>query len=160
VGNRSLVEAGDVVLAALPSHSPSGREQEGTRPVVVAGVPPEPLRYPVVVVVPLTTQRGTWAEANPAIYPTLEPGAGGLPAEPTVLLDQVRAIDARRVVQYLGTLSKKRLWTPQRRTPEGPLVAQVATVPAPPRALPLSLDPPNPSSTNVRYRPCCLMRSS
>ena len=107
MGNRSLVEAGDVVLAAPPSHSPSGREQEGTRPVVVVGVPPEPLRYPVVVVVPLTTQRGTWAEANTDIYPVLAPGAGGLPTESTVLLDQVRAIDTRRVVQYLGTLSEE-----------------------------------------------------
>jgi len=71
---------------------------------VVVGVPPEPVRYPVVVVVPLTTQEGPWVDANPLIYPRLHAGAGGLPVGSTVLLDQVRAVDVKRVQEYLGTL--------------------------------------------------------
>ena len=99
-----FVGPGDVLIAALPSHAPGGREQQGTRPVVVVGVPPEPLRYPVVMVAPVTSQDGSWIDANPSIYVRLGAGAGGLPVKSTVLLDQTRAIDGRRALEYLGTL--------------------------------------------------------
>lgn len=105
MGNRALVEPGDVLVAALPEQVPGGHEQEGTRPVVVVGVPPEPARDPVVIVVPLTAHEGPWADANPVTYPRLGVGAGGLTAKSTVLLDQVRSLDAQRVQEYLGTLS-------------------------------------------------------
>ncbi|MCL6479272.1 MAG: type II toxin-antitoxin system PemK/MazF family toxin [Peptococcaceae bacterium] len=62
------VAPGDVLLINLPSHSPKGHGQEGSRPVFVVGVPTEPARYPVVIVVPLTTQSGPWAKKNPAMY--------------------------------------------------------------------------------------------
>lgn len=104
MGNRSLVEPGDVLVAALPRHVPTGREQEGPRPVVVVGVPPEPVRYPVVIVVPLTSQDGRWSDENPLVYPRLDPGAGGLPVRSVALLDQVRSVDAQRILEYLGTL--------------------------------------------------------
>ena len=60
----------------------------------------------VVVVVPLTTQAWEWTDRNPAMYPRLDPGSGGLIRPSVALLDQVRAVDARRLVAYLGTLSR------------------------------------------------------
>lgn len=98
------VSGGDVLRVALGRVEPSGHEQEGTRPVVVVGAPRPPLRYPVLLVVPLTTQEGSWAEANPVVYPTLRGGEAGLSARSVALCDQLRSCDARRVRGYLGTL--------------------------------------------------------
>ncbi|MBE3588159.1 MAG: type II toxin-antitoxin system PemK/MazF family toxin [Thermoanaerobacteraceae bacterium] len=103
---HEAVAVGDTLLIALPSHDPRGHEQEGVRPVIVVGVPQGPMRFPVVIVVPLTTRSGPWANRNPALYLTLPPGAGGIPRASTVLIDQVRAVDARRVRAYLGTLEE------------------------------------------------------
>ena len=64
------------------------------------------MRYPVVIVVPLTTRSSPWAKRNPALYLPLPPGAGGIPRASIVLIDQVRTVDARRVRAYLGTLEK------------------------------------------------------
>ncbi|WP_434073177.1 type II toxin-antitoxin system PemK/MazF family toxin [Moorella naiadis (nom. illeg.)] len=100
------VAAGDILSIALPTHDPKGHEQEGVRPAVVVGVPQGPVRYPVVIVVPLTTQSGPWVARNPALYQSLPPGAGGIPRASTVLIDQVRAVDVRRVRAYLGTLEE------------------------------------------------------
>lgn len=100
-----VVSPGDVLLIALPSHTPRGHEQQGVRPAVVVGVPKGAVRYPVVIVVPLTTQTGDWAERNPVLYPRLPwRRAGGLRQPSTALVDQVRSIDVRRVTAYLGGL--------------------------------------------------------
>ena len=90
-------------MVALPSHLPPGHEQEGRRPAVVVGIPSEPLRFPVVYIVPLTSQFGAWARKNPMMYPVLPPGTGGLPLVSVALLDQMRGLDVRRVRDYLGT---------------------------------------------------------
>jgi mRNA interferase MazF len=95
---------GDVVLIALPLHDPKGHEQEGKRPAIVVGIPQGPVRYPVVIVVPLTTQSGPWVRRNPNLYRFLPPGAGGIPQPSIALLDQLRAVDVRRVKTYLGRL--------------------------------------------------------
>jgi len=96
---------GDVVLINLPSHQPRGREQEGKRPAVVVGIPQGAVRYPVILIAPLTTQTGDWVQANPALYPKLEAGMGGLSQESVLLLDQVRAIDVQRAIAYFGSLT-------------------------------------------------------
>ncbi|CEP67955.1 Plasmid maintenance toxin/Cell growth inhibitor [Moorella glycerini] len=101
------VAAGDILLIALPVHDPKGHEQEGVRPAVVVGVPQGPVRYPVVIVVPLTTRSGPWAKQNPILYQPLPPGAGGIPQASIVLIDQVRAVDVRRIKAYLGSLEEK-----------------------------------------------------
>jgi mRNA interferase MazF len=101
------VVPGDVLLVALPSHEPRGHEQEGVRPAIVIGIPWGPVRYPVVIVVPLTTQSGIWARENPTLYFPLPAGAGGIPKASIVLIDQVRAVDVRRVRGYLGTLGEE-----------------------------------------------------
>ena len=51
---NQLLKCGDVVLLNLPSHRPKGHEQEGKRPVIIIGVPVGVVRYPVVIVIPLS----------------------------------------------------------------------------------------------------------
>lgn len=102
---HSDLAPGDVVVVEFPSHAPGGREQEGTRPAVVVGLSPGPLRFPLAMVVPLTTAVGPWQAANPATYPRLKAGAGGLSKASTVLGDQLRAIDRLRLRAFVGTLT-------------------------------------------------------
>jgi mRNA interferase MazF len=104
-----LVSFGDILLIMLPTHAPRGQEQEGVRPAVVVGLPEragQP-RFSTLLVIPLTTQEGTWSKKAPRLYPRLRGGAGGLPRPSIALLDQVRSIDARRVSSYLGSLTSK-----------------------------------------------------
>jgi mRNA interferase MazF len=82
-------------------------EQQGTRPVVVVGTLPGKTRFLLVVVVPLTTQMGEWVEVNPILYPVLPVGAGNLTQKSVALLDQVLAVDAQRLSQYIGRLSEQ-----------------------------------------------------
>ena len=95
---------GDVVLVELPEQRPSGHEQHGIRPAVVVGLPPREARFPVLVVVPLTSRRRDWTRSVPWLYPTLSNGAGGLTQASTALCDQIRACDASRVHSRLGRL--------------------------------------------------------
>lgn len=107
--SRSVpLKLGDVIVARLPQQVPNGREQEGYRPAVVVGLPQRAGtgRYPMLLVVPVTTHRGQpWASAAPGLYPVLTAGAGGLPADSVVLTDQLRALDADRVARHLNTLT-------------------------------------------------------
>lgn len=102
--SEDVLSAGDVIRVELPSHEPRGHEQEGTRPAIVAGAPTGTIRYPIVIIVPLTTTYGDWAEANPKFYPRLAAGVGGLPRSSTCLLDQVRALDVQRIADFQGVL--------------------------------------------------------
>ena len=99
---------GDVVTAKFPSQNPSGREQEGYRPAIVVGIPNRlgKLRFPLVFVVPMTTDRGQeWADINPNLYVRFSAGIAGLKSPSIALLDQVRAIDIYRIVAYRGSLT-------------------------------------------------------
>ena len=99
---------GDVVTAKFPSQNPSGREQEGYRPAIVVGIPNRlgKLRFPLVFVVPMTTDRGQkWADINPNLYVRFSAGIAGLKSPSIALLDQVRAIDVSRIVAYRGSLT-------------------------------------------------------
>lgn len=80
-------------------------EQQGIRPAIVVGIPPGETRYLLVFVAPLTTQMGKWVELNSTIYPVLPSGTGNLTQTSVVLLDQIRAVDAQRIVRYIGSLS-------------------------------------------------------
>lgn len=99
------LEHGDVVVVTLPSHQPKGHEQEGKRPAIVLGIPDGEVRYPVILIAPLTTQVGDWVHKNPGLYPQLAAGSDGLSQKSVVLLDQIRAVDVQRVTAYLGTLT-------------------------------------------------------
>jgi mRNA interferase MazF len=92
-------------LVLLPSHQPQGREQEGKRPAIVVGIPQGKVRYPVILIAPLTTQMGDWVQKNSVLYPRLEAGVGNLSQPSIALLDQIRAIDVQRVVAYFGSLT-------------------------------------------------------
>lgn len=91
------------MLVDLGSKLPEDHEQAGSRPCVVVADPARvhPLRYPVVIVVPLSTAR----VAGGTLYPKLLGGAGGLNADSTALIDQVCAADVRRVKFRIGKLS-------------------------------------------------------
>ena len=107
VPDKEALAAGDVISALFPAHVPGGREQQGYTPAVMVGIP-ERLgvpRFEVLVVVPMTTDRGQeWSERNPALYPRLENGTANLRSPSICLLDQVRTIGAERVRGYRGTL--------------------------------------------------------
>lgn len=106
-GDGEAIAAGDVVSALFPAHLPGGREQQGYRPAVVVGVP-ERLgvpRFEVLIVVPMTTDRGQrWSKRSPDLYPRLAKGTANLRSPSICLLDQVRAIGVERVQGYRGTL--------------------------------------------------------
>jgi mRNA interferase MazF len=87
----------------LPGHDPRGHEQEGFRPAVVTCVP-RAARYPVVFIVPLTTNIGSWRDINPDLYPLITKGTAGLPRTSVVLLDQMRSLDIGRLKRFLGSL--------------------------------------------------------
>jgi mRNA interferase MazF len=98
---------GDIALATFPEHDPRGHEQEGLRPAVVLAIPSK-ARFPVLLVAPLTTDRGQpWALAAPELYPRLPGRSAGLPTDSIVLLDQARSIDAARVRRLLGSLENE-----------------------------------------------------
>lgn len=99
---------GDIILVELPSHTPRGHRQESLRPAVVLGAPAGDVRFPVAIVAPIATQIGPWAEKNPGLYVGLPAGVAGLQRPSAVLIDQVRATDATRIVGYLGTLPTER----------------------------------------------------
>lgn len=103
----SRLAPGDVVTARFPEHRPPGHEQSGLRPAIVVALPEQlgTPRYPVALLVPLTTDLNQpWAARSAALYHRLPQGAGGLPRASVALLDQVRSVDLRRVVGYVGSL--------------------------------------------------------
>jgi len=83
---RRPLQPGDVITVDLPSYS-RGHEQTGIRPAIVVGLPillGKP-RYPMLVIVPMTTTTGPWSGQSPDLYPPLQAGDGGL-TKPCVAL--------------------------------------------------------------------------
>ena len=60
----------------------------------------------MLVVVPLTTQVGTWAKENPFLYPILESGTDGLTETSVILLDHLSAVDENRIEKHIGNLNR------------------------------------------------------
>lgn len=91
---------GTIVLVTLDPTR--GREQQGVRPCVVVTDPEvtRDQRFPMVCVVPITRTRG-----EGALYPRLTAGASGLRATSYALVDQVRAVDKRRITRVFGRVS-------------------------------------------------------
>lgn len=103
---------GQVVQALLPRRIPGGHEQAGARPCVIIGDFAElgAMRFPMVLLVPLTSrtpEREAWANGSPLLYPALRAGdgKGAIIRDSFVLLDQITALDAARVVGLRGELS-------------------------------------------------------
>ena len=98
---------GDVLTVSIPERVPPGHEQEGVRPAVVVGLPDRlgSGRFPVVVV-PFTSYRGqARVDAAPERYPRFEAGVAGLRSPSAALLDQLLAVDLRRVRTRRGRLT-------------------------------------------------------
>lgn len=101
----------DVVSATFPRPYPGGlqgHEQQGRRPAVVVGLPDAlgPPRFPMVFLAPFTTDGGqAWATISPGLYPRFPAGTPGLPNDSICLIDQARALDARRLGGLRGTLT-------------------------------------------------------
>ena len=110
--SATSLEPGDIITALFPSHKPPNREQEGYRPALVVGIPKKVgiPRYDMIIVIPLTTDRGqTWANAAPNLYLHFKAGKGNLPFDSIVLIDQVRSLNTERMIRYVGQLSKDEL---------------------------------------------------
>lgn len=104
----STLQVGDVLLVAFPYQDPQAIEIEGQRPALVVGIPEKigPTRFPCLLVAPITTSRGAFVQAAPQLYPILLAGTGKLRQESVVLLDQIRAIDQKRILGRIGSLTK------------------------------------------------------
>lgn len=105
-----LFQPRDVLLIRFPQHTPQGHEQEDYRPAIVVGLPDQisTPRFPMLVVVPMTTARAqSWMVASPELYPRFACGVGNLTRDSIALTDQVRSIDPVRVERILGTLSSE-----------------------------------------------------
>lgn len=109
-----LLQFGDVVTVRFPQQNPQGREQEGYRPAIVVGFPIRlgVPRFQLIIVIPMTTNHGqAWVIASPDLYPRLSAGVARLRLPSIALLDQVRAIDVNRIVEYRGKLTPKTVCT-------------------------------------------------
>ncbi len=106
---KRFIQKGDVLLIALPQNVPSGHEQVGVRPAIVVGLPNQlgKPRFPMLFVVPLTSQIGEWVTENAELYPHITAGSGGLIKDSIALLDHLRAVDETRIHAYIGTLPSK-----------------------------------------------------
>ena len=63
-------------------------------------------RCPVIIVIPMTTYRNqSWANNSPNLYPVFSAGIAGLKSPSIALLDQIRTIDTKRIVNYRGSLT-------------------------------------------------------
>ena len=100
------MKRGTVVLVSLDPTK--GHEQRGARPCVVVTDPAvsSDQRFPMIAVVPLT---GTPGEG--ALYPRLTPGPSGLRQPSWALIDQLRAVDKRRVIRVFGVIPDAELGT-------------------------------------------------
>jgi mRNA interferase MazF len=98
------VKRGTVILVSLDPTV--GHEQRGARPCVVVTDPAvsEDQQFPMLAVIPLT---GTPGEG--ALYPGLRPGKSGLVKPSWASIDQLRAIDKRRVIRVFGVISPEEL---------------------------------------------------
>ena len=102
------LKIGDVITIRFPEQNPQGREQEGYRPAIVVGLPSRlgRLRFSVIIVVPMTTYRNqSWADSSLDLYPVFPTGTANLKSRSIALLDQIRSIDAKRIVNYRGSLT-------------------------------------------------------
>ena len=98
------MKRGTVVLVSLDPTV--GHEQRGARPCVVVTDPAvtDDQRFSMLAVVPLTATPG-----EGALYPGLRPGQSGLVKPSWALIDQLRAIDKRRVIRIFGVIVSEEL---------------------------------------------------
>jgi mRNA interferase MazF len=93
------VKRGDILLVAL--NGCIGSEQGGTRPVVVTQNDIGNRYSPTIIGVPVTS------EINKAKLPThVEIVGYGLEKQSVILAEQIRTIDKKRIIKYIGHLDE------------------------------------------------------
>ena len=93
---------GDIYLANLNPYI--GSEQGGTRPVLLLQNNTGNFYCPTLIVAPLTARRGKKPH-QPTHY--LLSSVKGMDGASVVLLEQIKTIDKRRVVRYIGRVSRE-----------------------------------------------------
>jgi mRNA interferase MazF len=83
-----------------------GHEQAGYRPAIIISSMDKisNMRFPVVAVIPVTRTQ----VQSPFTVP-MKAGSGGLLADSFALVDQIRAIDPRRITRTFSSIPKKEL---------------------------------------------------
>jgi mRNA interferase MazF len=86
----------------IPRHDPQGHEQEGRRPclLILDFGSLQRLTFPKVLIAPITKRPMKKA----ALHVPLKAGDGGLKLGGTLLLDQIRVVDASRIHGQYGKL--------------------------------------------------------
>lgn len=90
----------DVWVADL--NPPRGTEPGKVRPVIVVQTDLLNAVHPSTIICPTTTRVRSGISY---LRVHLSPGEGGLPRRSDVLVDQIRAVDNRRLVRKVGTLT-------------------------------------------------------
>ena len=99
-----IYRRGDVYLANLDPYI--GSEQGGTRPVVALQNNTGNFYCPTLIVAPLTA-RSDKKPHQPTHY--LLSSVKGMDGASVVLLEQIKTIDKRRVVRYIGRVSREQM---------------------------------------------------
>ena len=81
-----------------------GTEPGKTRPVVVVQTDLLNNHHPSTVICPLTTQNRSGLDI---IRVHLQKGEGGLIGKSDIMIDQIRAIDNRRILKRLGVIRRE-----------------------------------------------------
>jgi mRNA interferase MazF len=98
------VKRGNVVCAELPRPAgSSGHEQFGTRPAIIVQDDSSFVNLSTVVVVPLTSKLVAAKFSGSFIISPDK--SNGLTVRSVVLVQQIRAIDIRRITGVMGSLS-------------------------------------------------------
>ena len=88
-----------------------GHEQSGKRPAICIFNPHDlgTPRYELILVAPVTSKVNQYFIESPLLYPPIPQDPNGLSVTSYVLLDQIRAIDIRRIVNYNNQLSSTQI---------------------------------------------------
>ena len=100
----SNVKRGDIFYADL---SPVvGSEQGGTRPVLIVQNDTGNRHSPTVIAAAITSQTG---KARLPTHINIAGGRVGLSRDSVILLEQIRALDKRRLREHMGRLSQEQM---------------------------------------------------
>ncbi len=99
------MKTGEVYLVELPSTD--GREQIGTRPVIIFQDEKYTEILPTTLIIPLTSQPK--AQRFPATLPIKANKENGLEKDSIALIFQLRAIDQKRIENKIGRLKNEEI---------------------------------------------------
>jgi mRNA interferase MazF len=105
-GQNNVIVPGDLVLIALNNITTEEQGHLDLRPAIVVACPKINLRFPVIIVVPLTTQTVPQIMNFPQMKIKVPKNSGALTRESIALIDQLRSIDIDKVQAYLGCLDR------------------------------------------------------